>query len=193
MTLPLEKKELLCLLADNPVIASVKDESGFAAALGSSAAVLFLLFGDILSVGELTRRAHAADKAVFVHLDLVEGLAAREAAVDFIARTTAADGVLSTKPQLVRRAKALGLTAIQRFFLLDSMAFQNIEKHLGQDDPDLIEVLPGAMPKVIRLLTQRTRRPVIAGGLISDKEDVMAALSAGAVAVSSTRADIWSM
>lgn len=189
----MERNRLLELLADSPVVASVKDEEGFAAALVSSAAVLFLLFGDILTVGDLTYRAHAAGKSVFVHLDLVEGLAPREAAVDFIAKSTAADGILSTKPQLVRRAKALGLTAIQRFFLLDSMAFKNIEKHLGQDDPDLIEVLPGAMPKVVRRLTEHTRRPVIAGGLIADKEDVMAALSAGAVAVSSTSPDIWSL
>ncbi|MEG2499451.1 MAG: glycerol-3-phosphate responsive antiterminator, partial [Oscillospiraceae bacterium] len=32
---------------------------------------------------------------------------------------------------------------------------------------------------------------IIAGGLITDKEDVMNALSAGAVAVSSTNSAVW--
>ena len=93
----------------------------------------------------------------------------------------------------VHRARQRGLTAIQRFFLLDSMALDNIQKHLAQDSPDLIEVLPGLMPKIIRQLTGATRCPVIAGGLISDKEDVLGALSAGAVAVSATSPAVWQM
>ncbi|EJW91450.1 Glycerol-3-phosphate responsive antiterminator, partial [gut metagenome] len=36
-------------------------------------------------------------------------------------------------------------------------------------------------------------RPLIASGLISDKEDVIAALSAGALAVSSTCPAVWKL
>ena len=35
--------------------------------------------------------------------------------------------------------------------------------------------------------------PVIAGGLVSDKEDVMSLLQAGVVSVSSTNKEIWFM
>lgn len=42
------------------------------------------------------------------------------------------------------------------------------------------------MPKVIRRITGFARCRVIAGGLISDKEDIIAALDAGAAAISST-------
>ncbi|MEG1858687.1 MAG: glycerol-3-phosphate responsive antiterminator [Pseudoflavonifractor sp.] len=189
----MDKDSLLDLLADGPVIASVKNEAGLTAALESNVPVIFLLYGDLLDIGPLTRRIHASGKAALVHLDLVEGLAAREVSVDFIAANTAADGVISTKPQLIRRARELGLVAIQRFFLLDSMALQNIEKHLGQDNPDLIEVLPGLMPAVIRRLSEITGRPIIAGGLIEEKEDVLSALTAGAVAVSTTNSGVWEM
>lgn len=189
----MDKKKLLDLLVDGPIIASVKDEEGLVAALKSDASVVFLLYGDLLDIGDLTRRVKSTGKAVFLHLDLVEGLAPREVTVDFIARNTAADGVISTKPQLIRRAKELGLVTVQRFFLLDSMAFRNIEKHLVQDNPDLIEILPGLMPRVIRQISDATGKPIIAGGLIECKEDVMAALAAGAVAVSVTRPHIWAM
>ena len=100
----MDKAQLLELLDVGPVIASVKDEAGLSAALKSDVGVIFLLFGDVLNIGEMVGRAHAAGKAVFVHLDLVDGLAAREVSVDFIARNTAADGVLSTKASLTRRA-----------------------------------------------------------------------------------------
>lgn len=189
----MDKAELLEILADGPVIASVKDDAGLAAALNSDVAVIFLLYGDVLTVGDIVGRAHDAGKVVFVHLDLVEGLSSREISVDFIARNTAADGVLSTKANLTRRARELGLVAIQRFFLLDSMAIQNIGKHLGPESSDLIEVLPGLMPKIIRRVRAVAGKPVIAGGLITDKEDVTGALGAGAIAVSTTNPDVWAM
>ena len=189
----IDREELLEILAGGPVIASVKDDQGLAAALKSDVPVIFLLYGDVLTVGELTRRAHEAGKVVFVHLDLVDGLAAREICVDFIANNTVADGVLSTKASMSRRAKELGLLSVQRFFLLDSMAIENIQKHHAQDTSDLIEVLPGLMPKIIRQVQETVSKPVIAGGLIRQKEDVTAALTAGAVAVSATSPEVWEM
>lgn len=184
---------LLELLADGPVIAAVKDEAGLDAALKSDVAVLFLLYGDILTIGQTVAKVHSADKRAFVHLDLIDGLSAREVSADFIARHTEADGVISTKAPLTRRARELGLVAVQRVFLLDSMALKNVERHFSQASADLVEVLPGLMPKIIRHLCQSTGKPIIAGGLISDKEDVTGALGAGAVGVSSTNPAVWAM
>lgn len=188
----MDRNKLLDLLAEGPVVAAVKDEDGLTAALDSDVPVIFLLGGDVLSVAGSAARVKKAGKRVFVHLDLIDGLAAREVSVDFIARQTAADGIISTKAALTRRGRELGLVSIQRFFLLDSMALDNIQRQRPQD-ADLIEVLPGLMPKIIRRVGQITGKPVIAGGLISDKEDVTAALSAGAVAVSTTNPAVWRM
>ncbi len=189
----MNRTQLLELLADGPVIAAVKDSDGLDAALRSDVAVVFLLYGNILTLADTVARVHAAGKAVFVHLDLVDGLASRDIAADFVSRSTAADGVISTKAPLTKRGKELGLVAIQRFFLLDSMALKNIERHLSADSSDLIEVLPGLMPKIIRRVVEATGKPVIVGGLISDKEDVTGALGAGAVAVSTTNPAVWAM
>jgi glycerol uptake operon antiterminator len=38
-----------------------------------------------------------------------------------------------------------------------------------------------------------TALPLIAGGLVCDKEDVMGALGAGATAVASSNRDVWRM
>jgi glycerol uptake operon antiterminator len=47
------------------------------------------------------------------------------------------------------------------------------------------------MPRVISRLTGQIRQPLIASGLLSDKTDILAALSAGAVAVSTTCEPLW--
>lgn len=184
-------RQFLEALYDCPVVASVKDEAGLDRALTSQCRVVFFLFGDLLDLAGHVARAKEAGKIVLVHLDLVEGLAPREVSVDYVARHTRADGILTTRPQLARRAKGLGLISVQRFFLLDSLAVDSLRRQADQDTCDVIEVLPGGMPKVIAQLTAALPRPIIAGGLIRDKEDVTAALSAGAVAVSATSPEVW--
>ena len=186
--------ELEQALRRNPIIAAVKDANGLPGALQSDVAAIFVLFGDILDIAQITSRIKAAGKSAFVHVDLIEGLSRHEITVDFIAKNTLADGILSTKLTQIQRARACGIISIQRFFLLDSLAMHNVEKQLSQKDgADFIEVLPGLMPKVIRSLCGQAAKPLIAGGLIIEKDDAMAALAAGALAVSSTNEDVWGM
>ena len=155
--------------------------------------MVFILFGDICSIGEIVEKVKDTGRLAMVHVDLVTGLGGKEVAVDYIRRFTAADGIITTKPALIRRGKELSLCTVLRYFLIDSMALENIRNQQRMVRPDFIEVLPGLMPKVIRKICRTSRVPIIAGGLITDKEDVMAALSAGAIAVSTTNQDVWRM
>ena len=81
--------------------------------------------------------------------------------------------------------------------ILDSMALVNIERQsrVNRDSqPDMIEILPGVIvPKMIRKICSMSRVPVICGGLIQEKEDVMNALSSGAAAISTTSSEVWFM
>ena len=188
-----KKRKFRIILEDCPVIAAVKDETGLKECLYSESQIIFLLFGDICSVGRYVEIVKSAGKMVFVHMDLINGLGNKEVAVDFIREHTGVDGIISTKPQLVKRAKELGLFGILRIFVIDSMAFGNIEKQCASLVPDAVEILPGLMPKIIKKLCSTVNVPIIAGGLISDKEDVMNALNAGAVAISVTNQRVWFM
>ena len=188
-----KKRKFRVILEDCPVIAAVKDETGLKECLYSESQIIFLLFGDICSVGRYVEIAKSAGKMVCVHMDLLNGLGNKEVAVDFIREHTGVDGIISTKPQLVKRAKELGLFGILRIFVIDSMAFGNIEKQCASLVPDAVEILPGLMPKIIKKLCSTVNVPIIAGGLISDKEDVMNALTAGAVAISVTNQRVWFM
>lgn len=181
----------------NPVIAAVKSDAGLQAAVEmEEIQVIFVLYGDVCTIPEILERIKAAGKKAMVHIDLIAGLSAKEISVEFIARQTRADGIITTKPALVRRAKELGIFTVLRFFVIDSLALKNIENlemQCGTSRPDFIEVLPGVMPKVLGRIAKVSRIPMIAGGLITEKEDVIAALSAGAIAVSSTNQDVWNL
>ena len=86
----------------------------------------------------------------------------------------------------------MDLSTIFRIFVIDSKAISNLNRHIG-DYADIVEILPGLMPKIIRRMKKQLNVPVIAGGLIADKEDVIQALDAGAVAISTTNESVWNM
>ena len=77
--------------------------------------------------------------------------------------------------------------------MIDTMASGHTQKQCSSLLPDVVEVLPGLMPKILKQICKTSKVPVIAGGLISDKEDVMGALGAGAAAVSTTNQKVWEL
>ena len=170
------------LIADSPVIAAVKDREGLEACLQTDVRVVFVLFGTVCNITEIVDRIKESGRCAMVHLDLVTGLSAKEVSVDFIRTHTKADGIISTKQSLIARAAELGLCTVQRFFVIDSMALANVTRRHDACRPDFI-----------RRICQETQTPIIAGGLVSDKEDIMAALGAGACAVSTTNPEVWRM
>ena len=178
----------------NPVIAAVKDDEGLELCCKcDEIRIVFIIYGDICNIRRIVSKVHDAGKTAMVHIDLINGLSSKEIAVDFISQETAADGIISTKPALIKRARQLSLYTVLRVFVLDSMAYHNIEHQVMSGRPDVVEILPGLMPKAIRHVCRSSNIPVIAGGLITDKEDVLDALNAGALAVSSTNSDVWFM
>ncbi len=179
------------LLETSPVIAAVKDEKSFNRCFESECQIVFILCGSICNISKLVKQVKDHGKTAIVHVDLIAGLNAKEVAVDFVKQNTEADGIISTKPLLVKRAVELGLIGIQRTFVIDSMAMDTTKKQIDTFHPDLVEIMPGIMPKVLKKIREYTDIPVIAGGLISDKKDIMAAFSAGADAVSTTKEELW--
>ena len=180
------------LLEENPIIAAVKDIKQLKEALTSQAKVIFVLFGDIININEISDIIGRHNKAGIIHVDLVEGLSNKEVSLKYIKESTSFKGIISTKPQMIKYAKNYGLFAIQRVFVFDTISLGNAKKHFLKEC-DAIEVLPGVVPKVIEELSSVCKIPVVAGGLIDTKEEVMLALRSNATCVSTSKKDIWEM
>ena len=187
------KQQLYDALSENPIIMAIKGDEGLEACLKlADARIVFVLYGEVATIADITAQLKAAGKMVMVHMDLIAGLSTREEAVDFIAKYTRADGVISTRVDQITRGKQLGLSTIYRIFVIDSKALSNLNRHID-DYADIVEILPGLMPKIIFRMKRELGVPIIAGGLIAEKEDVIQALNAGAVAISTTNEDVWNM
>ncbi len=183
------REELKIELKNNQYICAIKDSEGLEKCINSDYKVVFVLYGTVMNICEIVKVLKNAGKITFVHIDLIEGLSAKEVAVEFIADNTGADGIISTKQTLIKIAAVHGLLTVQRFFLIDSLAYSNLLKQIKSEVMDVIEVLPACSTKTISKIVKITELPVIASGLIQDNEDVAAALSAGATAISGTNFD----
>lgn len=101
------------------------------------------------------------------------------------------DGIISMKTNLIAHANELGFFTIQRFYIMDVLTYRNIEKHIRIAGPDVVEFMPVALTKAMGYLMENIDKPIVASGLVLDKQDIMEALKIGAVAVSTTNKDLW--
>lgn len=187
------KREISDYLETMPVIPAVNNIESLEDCLKSECKAIFILFGDICNIASIVSRAKKAKKIALVHIDLIDGLSSKEISVKFIKEYTKADGIISTKSQMIKCAKELGMITVQRFFILDSLALKNVTKQLNDVTADVIEILPAISHKIIKNFSSKCRHPLIIGGLISDKEDVIQMLSAGASGVSTTKKELWNI
>lgn len=179
------------IFASSPVITAVKDDTGLERAMEKDCAIVFILYGNVCNISSIVKKVKERKKLAIVHVDLIAGLSSKEVAVDYIKENTRADGIISTRPGMVKRAMELGLIGGQRAFLIDSIALENTRKQLAAFQPDFMEIMPGMMPKILKRIRETTSVLLVAGGLLSDKQDIMAAFQAGVDAVSTTKEELW--
>ena len=65
------------------------------------------------------------------------------------------------------------------------------EEAVKASKPDMIEIMPGAIGKVIERLKKSIDVPIIAGGLIESIDEVKDAWMSGAIAVSTGKSELW--
>lgn len=188
---PLTKDFFMEATENCPVIPEIINDEWLEALLESDCEIVYIVYGDICTISEIVEKVKAAGKMAIVHMDLIVGLSSKEISVDFLKKYTKVDGIISMKPAMIKRANDVGLFTIQRFYLMDRFTYANIEKHIKNCNPDIVEFLPAGLSKVMSFLIEKIDRPVVASGLTQDKDDVMGALKAGAIAVATSNRRVW--
>ena len=77
---------------------------------------------------------------------------------------------MSTRSNLLRHGKEVGLITVQRIFVIDSLSFESGIKMIENYKPDFVEVMPGIVPSAISELREKISPPIIAGGMIKKKD-----------------------
>ena len=180
------------LLECNPIIGAIKDDHDLERVMQSDCNVVFLLNGDILTLKEKISSLKSNNKSVFVHLDMIGGISSNPVIVKYLKDEFHIDGIITTKSSLVKKAIEEGIPVVQRIFLLDSISLRNSIESIKRVKPSAIEIMPGLITKAVKRFNKEfPDLPIICGGLIDEKQEIIDVLKNGAMAISTTKKELW--
>jgi glycerol uptake operon antiterminator len=174
------------------VIAAVADLRDVSLALESPVSTIFMLHARIKELGQATNLLRAHGKTVFIHYDMVEGLAPTAAGLELLLGLCPFDGVITTRGSIIQKGRKLGLVTVQRVFMIDSRSIATAVHAVEKYRPDAIEIMPGLMPKAVQAIHNRISPLIITGGMISTPQEVDAMLATPAAAISASEVSLWS-
>ncbi|AXI01152.1 glycerol-3-phosphate responsive antiterminator [Sporosarcina sp. PTS2304] len=173
------------------ILPAARTTKQFEKLLDSPFEYIVLLEVHISNVKTLKYEADKRQKKLIIHADLIQGLKTDNFAAEFLCNDVHPAGIISTRSNMIAKAKTKGIIAIQRMFLLDTIALEKSYSLIKQTAPDFIEMLPGVIPELIEEVQQQTGIPIINGGLIRTKKHIDDALAAGAIAVTTSDHALW--
>ena len=85
---------------------------------------IVLLEVHISNLKTIKKEADRYSKKIIIHADLIQGLKTDDYAAEFLCNDIRPAGIISTRSNMIMKAKAKGIIAIQRMFLLDTIALE---------------------------------------------------------------------
>ena len=187
------KRQLTNILENTPVIPAIKNEQGLRKVIETDNKIVFILNADILGIRNIIETLKKHDKMPFIHVDMITGFASNPIVIDYLVSKYKNEcGIISTKSSMIKKAMESDVRVIQRLFVLDSLSIETNIQQIKKMRPDAVEIMPGIIPRVIkRIKSEIPEIPIIAGGLIESKEDIMDVLKSGGIAVSTSKESLW--
>lgn len=177
-------------MENREIIAAVRDNEQLARAARSDAHIIFMLAPNIAELGAYIELAHNANKKIYIHLDLAEGIGKDEYGIRYV-KEQGVDGIISTRTSIIRLARKVGISTVQRFFIVDSQSIETTIESAKSGKADMIEIMPGIVSKVIKRLRGELDMPIVAGGLLETREEIEEAFECGVAAVSTGKPELW--
>ncbi len=184
--------EKVTLFENGRIMAATRSDEDFLRAVAGAPEVIFDLDPDLMNITAKIKKVHEAGKKYLLHIDLAKGLGKDESGIRFLKRV-GVDGVISTKVGIIKLAREQGLHTVQRFFIVDSHSIETTAESVKSSKPEMIEIMPGTLCKVISRLKRYIDVPIIAGGLIETESEVREILESGAAAVSTAKSELWNL
>lgn len=173
------------------ILPAVRKMRDFETLLTSSYTYIVLLDSHIGQLKSIVKEGKRAGKEILLHADLVQGLKNDEHGAEFLCQEVKPAGLISTRSNVLSVAKRRGIIAVQRLFMLDSMALEKNLSIIKHTQPDCVEILPGIIPQVFEELHAEIDVPILAGGFIRSVDDAELALKGGATAVTTSKSELW--
>ncbi|MGI6152101.1 MAG: glycerol-3-phosphate responsive antiterminator [Christensenellales bacterium] len=181
------------IFEEYPIIAAVRTPEDFECALESKVKVFFMVGGDVFKARKQIGELKARGDLLFFHMDLIEGLGKDPSGIRHAKEEFGVDGVQSTKPHILKIAKHEKLITVHRLFVTDFQSLQSGLNLAKMSKPDFLELTPGIIPKIVKMVKAEQSLPIISSGLVSTIEDVKDLISAGTSNICCSTRTLWNI
>lgn len=150
-----------------------------------------LMSFQLAQLEELVQVMKKNNKKVLIHSELIKGLSSDEYGAIYLIQSLHVDGIISSKPRVIEVCRKRGVIGIYRFFLKDTISYnQSIEigKRLR---PNFVEILPSSCYELIPDIKKQLNCEVLVGGLISSTVTIDKCIEHGAIAITSSNTNLW--
>lgn len=179
-------------LARHPIIATLYGAEQIDAFIDSTTEIAIVANVELRKLHAVVATITRADKIAIVNIDSCEGISPDKGGVEYLAEI-GATSLVSTRVATIQRANRAGLLTMQKVFVTDRSTWPRSVKALEQSDPNLVQLMPAPMLSHISAQERNALPPIVASGFVVTPNDVRGALAAGAVAVSTSDAAMWSL
>ncbi|MDP9912452.1 glycerol uptake operon antiterminator [Variovorax boronicumulans] len=179
-------------LARHPIIATLYGAEQIDAFIDSTTEIAIVANVELRKLHAVVATITRADKIAIVNIDSCEGISPDKGGVEYLAEI-GATSLVSTRVATIQRANRAGLLTMQKVFVTDRSTWPRSVKALEQSDPNLVQLMPAPMLSHISAKERNALPPIVASGFVVTPNDVRSALAAGAVAVSTSDAAMWSL
>lgn len=186
-----KKVKIIDLLEDYPVIPLIRNIELLDVALESPSKIIFWAVQSVFGIADKVEKCHKKNKFIFLYIDdIPEAYIGTEGLV-YIKNHVCPDGILTETKELMRNCKSLGLFTIFRYEITSEMIEYSQWSDMECVCPDILEIIPGRYGHILYDISKKMTIPIISGGNIKNKGDVLYCLRNGALGVSTTKVSLW--
>lgn len=180
-------------LEQHRMIAAIKEPKALDKAIKykHNLSAVILMTGNILTVHQYVKVLQDEGLPVILHVEKIGGLQLDQYGIDFLYNVVKPFAIVTTKLNVIKKAKQKKMFVIQRVFLIDTEVYCQLEQSVNDSAADMIEIMPCRAPDFIKKLSLVTDKPLITGGLLTTEKDAIEALRSGAAAVTTSNTELW--
>lgn len=170
----------------------ILNDEYFKEALKSKSSYVILEMGNFMTMCQLVKEIKSFNKEVFVKINEIQGIKEDDDVVFEYLIKAGVFGVVSNKTKVLQKAKKNFLKVVYTAFVFDTKSLDTTLKNIENIKPDIVEVRPGIMPKVIKVIREKNPSlPICATGIVTEDKEIDEALEAGAQSIVTSKLGLW--
>lgn len=177
-------------LIEYPLISGVYNMNNMESIINSQSKNIFLLNGNIFNLKDISTKIKNNGKALYIFVDSIDGFSKDTWGLEYMVKNIDLDGIISAKSSIIKMSMDMGVFTIQRTIIYNTKTLDDSLRSLKNMRPHAIEILPGLLPNIINKISNETKLPIIASGLINNTEDIKKCLNSGAMGICTSNAEL---